>query len=133
LPDISSISLDKTLSSLSKLVQFGLQVNSAVRGQTNTTLRAGQPPAGVAARPDGRLSNGQQIPPGTVFTTSSGAAVVNNADGTFTVSGTDGKAVIRSYATGQVVGNLPTGAKDNMILYAGLGIGAALLLKGFTK
>ena len=133
MPDLSSISLDSTLSTLSKLVQVGLQVNAAVKGQTNTTLRAGSLPAGTTVRPDGRLSTGQQPPPGTVFRTSTGAAVVNNGDGTFTVVGPDGRAVVKSYATGQAVGTLPTGAKNNTVLYAGLGIGAALLLKGFLK
>lgn len=137
-PNTSGVSFDSVLNSLSSVVKLGLQVNSAVRGQTNTTLRAGALPVGTTANTNGRLSNGQQIPVGAVYRTSNGGAVVNNGDGTYTVAQPNGQATVKNYSNNQTMGNLPTGAKTgimpgNTLLYAGLGIGAVLLLKGMKK
>jgi hypothetical protein len=138
-PNTSGISFDSTLKSLSNLVQLGLKVNSAVRGQSNTVLRAGALPAGTTAMTNGRLSNGAQVPVGAVYRTSNGGAVVNNGDGTYTVAQPNGQTKVMRYSTNQTVGTLPTGqssgllSNQNLVLCAGLGIGAVLLLKGMKK
>lgn len=127
--DSSGWDLTSIISNVKSVFQAALELNNAYKNAGKPPVRTSSP--STSANANGTLSTQTasggtvttRMPPNQPYLTASGVMVMNNGNGTYTVTNPDGSSVTRPYPAS------PTAAGgSNALLYVGLGVGALLLL-----